>query len=385
MHDQVHGSPDQDVIDRAMRVAREFCGLELAYVSEFRDGSQHIRHHIGDVSRFAASLDGPIPLEATHCLRMVDGRLPGVIPDLAADERTAVMPITSDAGVGAYVGAPIRLPDGRLYGTLCCIDPTARRELSERHRELVQLLAGVIGDEIGRAAGTRAVEEAQNAFLAAVSHDLRTPLKAIEFLAEDLADGHARRSPEEVGRVVGDEVRTVLGMVDDVLLVSGQRSGSAVLQRAATDLTEVVRDAVRSSVLAAGAGGDRVRVELPDGPLGAEVDGPRVAQAVRNLVDNALKYSPVDSVVLVRLGRDGTTAVVDVEDRGIGVAPEDVDRLVERFYRGAGAVQMGVDGIGLGLATVQSIAEAHEGVLSVSSEPGEGAAFRLRLPLAQPA
>jgi len=376
---------DSDVIERAMRVAREFCGLELAYVSEFRDGLQWIRHHDGDTSGFSVPIDEPIPLEETYCQRVVDGRLPAVLPEMAADARTAQLPITRASGTVAYVGAPIRLPGGTLYGTLCCLSTSDAPPLSAAHRELVQLLAGLIGDHIGRGERAHATERAQNAFLATVSHDLRTPLRAVQFVAEDLATGETTLTPERAGRIIGEEVDTVLRMVDDVLLVARQRSGAAVIERAPVDLQDLARSAARSSALAAGDDGERIRCDLPAAPLRAVVDAARVTQALRNLLDNALKYSPGGDPVVLHLERDDTTAVFAVEDRGIGVTPDDADRLVERFFRGSRARELGVDGLGLGLATVQAIAEAHEGVLSASSEPGQGAVFRLRLPLEPPA
>lgn len=382
------GAGRPDVIGDALRAVVEFCGLDLAYVSEFHDGSQWIRRTMGDAGTLSIPVDQAIDLETSYCQRVIDGRLTNVVPDTAVDEVVCGLPTTTAAGVRAYAGAAIRFSDGRLYGTLCGISDRPMPELGQRHADLMQLLARLVGTELERAAedrGDSAAIRSQNEFLATVSHDLRTPLRAVSFIAEDLAAGDDDLEPGPAAQMIIEEVDSVMGMVDDVLLVARQRSGSVVIDPETVDLVDVAERALRTSAAAAGVGGGRLRSDLPDGPLGAFVDGSRVGQAVRNLLDNALKYSDEGDPVLLRLDRDDTTAVFEVHDVGIGVAPEEVEQLGTRFFRSTSAREHGIDGIGLGLASVQAIAEAHEGVLSVSSVPGRGSVFRLRLPLGRAA
>lgn len=116
----------------------------------------------------------------------------------------------------------------------------------------------------------------------------------------------------------------------------------------------------------------------------AWVDANRVLRALRNLLDNALRYAP-DGPVALGLEQDGSTAVITVADCGPGVPAEDLPRLHERFFRSAQAVEAGTVGTGLGLSTVQAVADMHEGTLELRSEPGGGLRVALRLPLRRPA
>jgi signal transduction histidine kinase len=369
------------LIERAMLVARDVCGLELAYISEFRDGTQIVRRKAGDDSGVDVPLDLPFPLEGTYCQAMVDGRMDSVIPDTNANPFTAGLPSTQAATLRSYVGVPVRLPDGRLYGTFCCVSSEVQPGLAARHAELLNVLATLVGDQIDQTERSSALERTHHEFLASVSHDLRTPLRAVTFLAEDLVAGHPDVPADRAGRLILQEAERVLRMIDDILLVTRQRVGDLRLEPRRADVRELLQQAARSSALAAGPDGERVVFDLPSEPVWADVDAGRVMQAVQNLTDNALKYSPEGGAVVVRAWREDTTVVLEVVDEGIGVAPEDLDRLGERFFRAGSAQSLGIPGIGLGLTTAQAVAVLHEGVMSATSTLGRGSSFRLRLPI----
>ncbi|MCW3041754.1 MAG: hypothetical protein JWM31_3659 [Solirubrobacterales bacterium] len=370
-----------EVIRRAMDAARELTGLQLAYVAEFLEGKQYLRVMDGDASGIGLELHAPLALEESFCQRMVDGRLANLVPDTAANPVTEALAVRTDAGLGAYVGVPLRLPDGSLFGSFCCVSPAAEPALSERHVDLLRMFARLVGDQIGQSRQATAVQRAQGEFLASVSHDLRSPLIAVQHLAEDLAVRHADVDPAEAGVLIERETRRVLSMVEDMMLVTRQRAGQLTLEVAPADLADLAASAARSVALAAGPGGERVKTELPAAPLMATLDEKRVAQALQNLLENAVKYSPGGGPVTLRLRADGPTAVLEVEDEGIGVSVEDQAHLGERFFRASTAAERGIPGIGLGLATVQAVAALHEGTLVVESRPGVGSTFSLRLPL----
>lgn len=372
--------PAADVmIQRALDAAREVTGLDLAYVTEFLDGTQQFRGLDGDAASFGLDLETAIPLDGTYCQRMLDGRLGNVVPDTADDPVTSVMPATADADVGAYVGVPLRLPDGRLYGSLCAISHSAEPGLNERHVGLMKMFARLIGDQIAQLQEAASTQRAQNEFLASVSHDLRSPLIAVANLAEDLATGHPDVDPSEAGKLIEQEARRVLAMVDDVMLVTRQRAGELTLERVPVDLVEIARVGAQAATLAAGGDGARIRASLPDEPLIALADGGRIRQALQNLLENAVKYSPAGGPVELRVFLDGSV-VLEVEDHGIGVSEDDQARLGERFFRASSAADLGITGIGLGLATTRAIVDLHEGTLSVRSVPGVGSTFTVRLP-----
>ncbi|MDX8152165.1 GAF domain-containing sensor histidine kinase [Patulibacter brassicae] len=369
-----------DVIARAMEAARDLTGLEIAYVSRFHDGVQEIERTTTAPTAVGITEGMVVPLEDTYCQRIVDGRMPSVILDTAANPVTAELDATAGANIGSYLSVPIRLHDGRLYGTLCCASSKAIDPLSERELELVRILAQLVAHQLDEHEQQAAALRAQQEFLASVSHDLRSPLNAIGLLADELRDRVPDVDPAEAGRMIREEARRVLAQVDDVLLVTTQRAGALRLRIAPTDLRALAAEVVETASWAAQGAGVALRLEAP-APLVAEVDATRLRRALQNLVDNAVKYSPDGGTTRVRVDRDASTALVVVADEGIGIDPEEVARLGERFFRASSAHEAGIGGTGLGLATVQAVAEAHEGLLEVASTRGAGSRFALRVPL----
>lgn len=136
-------SEDRAVVD-VLRAALAVTGMAAAYLAEFEAGEQILRCVIGE--GFDFQVGQRTPLEETLCQRMIDGRLGRAVPDTHADARTVDLAVTERTGIRGYLGVPVRLPDGRLYGSVCCIDREARPEISERDADILQSLGGLLGN-----------------------------------------------------------------------------------------------------------------------------------------------------------------------------------------------------------------------------------------------
>jgi EAL domain-containing protein (putative c-di-GMP-specific phosphodiesterase class I) len=138
----------EEAIERILALARNQLGMDVAFVSAIEQGLEQIKAVDGDAESFG--LDGgiAIPLEESYCNRMVKGRLPNVIPDARREERVQDLAVTASAGIGAYVGVPVHLWDGRLYGTLCCLSHAPEPSLDDRDVRFMHVLATVISDQI---------------------------------------------------------------------------------------------------------------------------------------------------------------------------------------------------------------------------------------------
>lgn len=231
--------------------------------------------------------------------------------------------------------------------------------------------------------------DAHVGFLAGVSHELRTPLTVIRTAAFNLTSGKIG-SPEQIeryGRLIAGESGKLEALVDQVLRYAGGRAGFAVGERKPIALAPLIEDEVNA--LRASAERDGVRIDLhiaPDLPL-ALADQQALRHAVRNLLDNALRYGCSGGSIGISAKRIATRGVtyieVEIDDRGPGIPASEIDRIFEPFFRGSRAVRDQIHGTGLGLNIVRSIAEAHGGSISVTSEPDAGTHFFLRIPCAE--
>jgi two-component system, OmpR family, sensor kinase len=224
----------------------------------------------------------------------------------------------------------------------------------------------------------RASEERLRRFVADASHELRTPLTSIRGYAELFRRGAGSR-PNDLARTMRriEETASRMGvLVDDLLLLARLDQGRP-LEREPVDLSRVAADAVESA-----------RAVEPDRRFSLEVNGPasvigdegRLRQVVDNLLENVRVHTLPGTAAHVRVDMDHHEVLLSVADEGPGVPKATRGRIFERFYRGDPARSRGTGGVGLGLAIVSAIVEAHSGSVTVSSEPGAGATFEVRLP-----
>ena len=229
-------------------------------------------------------------------------------------------------------------------------------------------------------AARAASEERLRRFLADASHELRTPLTSIRGYAE-MFDRGARDRPEDLAtsmRHIRSEADRMSELVNDLLLLA-RLDQERPLEHARVELGDVVEAAV-----------DSARVSAPDRAISyshprsvaVEGDASRLRQVVDNLLANAARHTPPGTPVDVRLGTDATSALLEVEDRGPGVAPEDEARIFEPFHRADDSRARATGGMGLGLAIVAAITRAHGGTAGVRPNPAGGATFWVTLPLA---
>lgn len=225
--------------------------------------------------------------------------------------------------------------------------------------------------------------ELRKDFVAAVSHEFRSPLSSIAMLAERLVSNRSMM-PEQLAeyhRIIERDVRRLSVLVSRLLEFGRIEEGQAVYESTVMDLVAVTQQAIEP--LSNGSGPPRLRFDGGGRSLWIRGDRTAVSHAVLNLVENAAKYSPSAAPIEVTCSAVDGTNVVDVRDRGIGIDPADQHKIFEKFYRAPAAAGLGVQGVGVGLAVVKHVMDAHGGSVSLQSRVGEGSCFRLAFPSVQ--
>jgi signal transduction histidine kinase len=220
-------------------------------------------------------------------------------------------------------------------------------------------------------------------FVSTVSHEFKSPLTSIRQLAEMLQTG---RVPSEERRqryydVLLEQSERLSSLIDNILDFAKMEEGKKEFEFEMADvgllleeLISTIQQQVRHEGFVVEA---RIAAPLP----AIQVDRAAMSQAIANLIDNAIKYSAGAKKVHVRGFTDDHYLIISVQDLGVGIKPEEIDRVFERFYRGGDELTRAAKGSGLGLTLVKQIVEAHHGSVHVESEPGRGSTFSIRLPL----
>jgi two-component system phosphate regulon sensor histidine kinase PhoR len=229
----------------------------------------------------------------------------------------------------------------------------------------------------------RRLEQARRDFVANVSHELKTPITSIKGFVETLLDG-AMREPENALsflQIIARHADRLNEIIDDLLSLSRIEQDSEQGKIALTPgrIKEVLKNAIQVCRERAAAKDITIDLTCPD-DLTAEINAQLLEQAVVNLIDNAVKYSPAKHPVHVEAREELGELLILVQDQGPGIAPEHLPRLFERFYRVDAGRSRKVGGTGLGLAIVKHIAQAHEGYVTLQSAPGRGSTFFIHLP-----
>ncbi|MEZ4451637.1 MAG: ATP-binding protein [Nannocystaceae bacterium] len=252
--------------------------------------------------------------------------------------------------------------------------------LEERIQERTQALADAL-------LAAEAANRAKSRFLATMSHELRTPLTAIMGYADLLLEDVDATQPigealADVGAIRGSAIH-LLALIDDVLDLARVEAGVLPIAPVRFDPRPLVDSVVAVIRPQAEARGNALRVDLDGGPEGITADPRRVRQILVNLVGNAVKFTEAGTITLRVEARERAGAAViafEVRDTGVGVAPEHLARLFERFFQVDTGPSRQISGSGLGLAISKSLAEAMGGEITVESELGRGSLFTLLLP-----
>ena len=224
-----------------------------------------------------------------------------------------------------------------------------------------------------------AVARQQSDFVSAVSHEFRTPLTSMRQFTEMLLDqpelpAERRRQAYEAQHRATERLSR---LVESLLHFGRMQAGAARVRLAASPLDEFIRKAV-DDFIAEAPGAPPIQVDAE--PIVAEFDRDALGTAVRNLLENAVKYSPAGHQIDVRLRRQDGRALITVRDRGIGIPEAERSGVFGRFSRGEQAQRLGIGGTGLGLAMVKEIVREHHGEVQVDSVEGEGSTFTIALP-----
>jgi signal transduction histidine kinase len=227
------------------------------------------------------------------------------------------------------------------------------------------------------------IDRLRDGFVSIVSHELRTPLTSICGYLELLQDGDGgpvTDEQQEMMTVIDRNADRLLRLVNDLLFVGRVDAGKLALELGAVDVAAMVRQSAETAQLHADEQDIELVVEHDPVPTMLADQG-RLGQLLDNLISNALKFTPPQGRVTVRVGQIGESVLFEVADTGIGIDAADQERLFERFFRTQAASENAIPGTGLGLSISQAIAEAHGGQISVRSEVGVGTTFRVDLPL----
>jgi signal transduction histidine kinase len=339
------------------------------------------------------------------CMPDIDGfELAAMIREHPRHQRVAIIFVSAvhltdidrlrgyESGGVDYVSVPVEPEILRARVTVFADLHRKTRQLEQLNRELEERVAARTSELTDAATRLRESEailretgRRKDEFLAMLSHELRNPLAPIRNTIEVLrrradAAEEVRWSYDLIERQLSHLTR----LVEDLLDVSRITYGRLEIRREPADLAAIVRDAAVAVQPELGAKGLQLQVELPATPIPVVADVVRLTQVVRNLLDNAFKFTPAGGSVWLTGERGPDGARITVRDSGAGIAAEELPHVFRMFYQPSRHPAPSQGGLGIGLALVRRIVEMHEGTVEVTSAgPGQGSEFTIRLPLGE--
>lgn len=227
------------------------------------------------------------------------------------------------------------------------------------------------------------LSQMRSEFVASVSHELKTPLAKIQLFAETLESGRVR-SPEKAAsyyRIIAVYSKKLSVLIGQLLDFSNMEAGVRQYPLEELDLSAVVRSAIEMFDYELARDQFTVEIEMPEVEVIVRGNGEGLLQLFGNLIGNAVKYSPNERFLRIRVSTTREMGVVEITDRGIGIPYKEHRHIFKKFYRGENTRATTLMGSGIGLAIAEDVVKAHGGTISVSSAPGEGSTFKVELPL----
>jgi two-component system, OmpR family, sensor histidine kinase CiaH len=378
-------------VDNAVRQVSDSVRVAVAEEGDPASSEAHVRSLLAK-SNLSGSADVFVLLLAPDGAIVADpSDIPTTgLPSKAAVDRARVR--GEDWRSLSIDGLPLQLrtvavyeTDGKLIGFVQAGKSVQESDASLRTLAIVMAAGGAAGLVLATAGGlfvagiairpVRRGFERQREFVADASHELRTPLAVIRTNAETIA---AARPADEAALDIAAEASYMTRLLDDLLLLARSDHGGINMEPRQVDLAPLMQEVGRVASSIAEQANLSLRTDAA-GPLLVEADPERCRELLFILLDNAIKYTPAGGQVTLSAASEGDDAVIRVADTGIGVPPEHVPRLFDRFYRVDKARSRAVGGAGLGLSIAHEIVDAHGGAIAIDSIPGTGTTVTVRM------
>jgi len=351
-------------IEGILRAAREELGMDVAFASEIDQQRMVFRELVGEAESFGWREGESVPLDDTFCRLLLEGRLPNAIPDAKADGRVRFLEITGKAGIGAYVGAPIRFSDGTLYGTFCLMSHSPEPSLVERDEHFVRVLARLVAEQIERerrllSKARERTRAHERRMVARELHDRVAHTMGMVHQSLQLYEAYREHDPEAAEqklelakRMAAEAMKDTRDLSQALRDSEGTGEGLALEEALSELLSELVPKGMTHGL----------SVEGDEGAVPAEMRE-QLFLVLREAVRNAVSHSGASKVgVTVRTDQEGIVGVVEDDGRGFERKPR------ERSEAG-------------GLAYMAERASLIGGTCSIESAPGEGTRVESSFPL----
>ena len=331
------------------------------------------------------------PRDMAFCAHAIKGDEPLVVLDATRDDRFCGNPLVlGPPFVNFYAGAPLISPQGHKLGTLCAIDDKPHRKFTQEERYELEALAAMVVDEMELHRLNIKLEEQVQAkanFLAVIGHEIRTPMNGIVGMASLLADAELGEKEHRYISIIQKSADEMMELLNDILDLSKLKAGKIRFRSECFDIVDQLKNTAEQTAASATAKGLSLLFSYPTHmPTFVKGDMGRLRQIVLNLLSNAIKFTDKGTVEL-RISAEASPEkehveyCIEVEDTGIGIAPEDQARVFDSFDQVDMSSTRQHGGTGLGLAICRLLCNRMNGQISVKSEQGKGACFQLRISL----
>lgn len=365
--------------DETVHLATAFNRMAASLISTMRDLS-------GERNKLSAVLetmsDGVIVVDSSGVVELINGAAAELFEVGSDSDQDAPFSVGHDHELRQLVAACRKAREPQ-YAEI--ILTAGRRTVSAVATPLDDEPGGAVLVTLHDLTELRQVETSRREFVSNVSHELRTPLSSIKAMAETLEDG-GLEDPSinaDFVRRIHTEADRMTTLVNDLLELTSLQSGQADMKAHQVDIASIIREEGSRYVQVARGLGIEAYVSMPDDLPKVNAQEDRMRQVVRNLLDNALKFTPENGRIDITAGVTQDAVEVRVSDSGLGIPQESLPHIFERFYKVERSRRN--EGSGLGLAIVKNIVQAYGGEVNVESREGEGSTFAFTLPIAEEA
>ncbi len=365
----------RDLLSKIVRLATELTDTEASSILLLDRRTRTLYFEAATGVRMDSLLGIPVPLEGSIAGRIVQEGKPVIVEDVRAEPNFyGLVDALTHFRTRSILGVPLKVKDA-VIGALEVLNKRGGEPFSEEDVKLLEILA---------AQASVAIENArlfqQSDFISDLVHELRTPLTSIIGYSKLMLDHEfdpatRRRFLETIHR----EATRLSGLVNDFLDLARLESGRARISKKPVQLRPLLEECI--AIMRPQADSRRITIRLAIPPLLPPVpaDEDRLRRVVLNLLSNAIKFNRDEGLVEVKVEAAEKEVRISISDTGIGILPEELPLIFEKFYRGRSEEE--VPGSGLGLSIARQIVEAHGGKIWVESVPGQGSTFSFTIPL----